>query len=148
MDGFMKRGLVSGLAAVAVLALTGPATAGAAKQIYAPGAKAHTLNGGSGGWKASDTQAGPLGQTMCIVSGLLVCPSAESSYQSAGGATGGAGDGYVNTDFGVLVGVAGSGTSVWQSKQFTYRGVDGRKAKRLKFKVNRQSDLTELLALP
>ena len=148
MDGFMKRGLVSALAATAVLALAGPATAGAAKQVYAPGAKAHTLNGGSGGWKATDTEAGPLGQTLCIVSGVLICPSAESSYQSEGGAKGGAGDGYVSTDFSVLVGVAGSGTSVWQSKQFTYRGVNGKKAKRLKFKVSRQSDLTELLALP
>lgn len=136
------------LTAVATATLLVPAGAGAAKQAYAPGKKAQTLNGGAGGWTASDSQEGPLGETVCVVSGVLICPTATSAYVPDGGTSGAAGDGYASTDFSVILGVAGSATSVWESKRFVYRGVNGRNPKRLKVKARLQSELTDLLALP
>lgn len=143
---YSKRSAALAVAAIAAVALAVPASAGAVKQVY-PAGKGHSLNGGTGGWKAADSQAGPLGETLCIVAGLLICPSSTSAVVPDGG-TRGAGDGFAQTEFGVIVGVAGSGTSVWESKKFQYKGAKGNKARKIKFAMKRQTDLTELLALP
>jgi hypothetical protein len=141
-----KRKVALPLIALAAVALTVPASAGAVKKVY-PGGKGHTLNGGAGGWSATDSQTGPLGETLCIVAGILICPSSASAVAPDGGAHG-AGDGFARSEFSVIVGVAGTGTSVWNSKTFKYRGAKGNKARKIKFRMKRQTDLTELLALP
>ena len=148
MDVLMRRGIAAGVA-IATAALFGVAgSASAAQHAYAPGKQAKSLNGGAGGWTATDTNEGLLGETLCIVAGVLVCPESTSTHATDGGASGAAGDGYLNAEFAVIAGVAGKGTSVWESKPFTYKGVRGKKARRVTFKAKQQSDLTELLALP
>ena len=144
----LRRGLVGALAAVVTGVLIGPASADAATQAYAPGQKAKTFNGGPGGWQATDSQAGPLGETLCIVAGVLVCPSATSTHAPDGGVSGDAGDGYLNANFGVIVGVSGSGTSVYESRPFVYNGVGGQTARKVTFRMKRRANLTQLLALP
>ena len=148
MDVSVRRGITAGVAIAAAAALGTAGSASAAQQAYAPGKQAQSLNGGPGGWTATDTNEGLLGSTLCIVSGVLICPESDSSHSTDGGASGTAGDGYLNAEFSVIAGVAGKGTSVWESKEFTYKGVKDKKAKRLTFKAKQQSDLTELLALP
>lgn len=150
MNGPMRRGGAGALAlaATCAVALCAPALSGAARHVYAPGAKAHTLNGGPGGWKATDSQSGMLGEEVCVAAGVLICPSATSTYQADGGASGEPGDGFVGTEFAVTAGVGGTGTSVWKSKSFVYRGMHGKQPRRVHFKAKRTSALTEVLTLP
>ena len=142
MDVSVRRGITAGVAIAAAAVLGTAGSASAAKQAYAPGKQAQSLNGGPGGWTATDTNEGLLGSTLCIVSGVLICPESDSSHATDGGASGTAGDGYLNAEFSVIAGVAGKGTSVWESKEFTYKGVKDKKAKRLTFKAKQQSALT------
>jgi hypothetical protein len=141
--GKARTAVASVVAVVAAGALIAPGVASAAKQSYAPGKQARDFNGGPGGWTATDTSAGTL--PVCVVSGVLVCPSSTSEHQAAGGVND---SGHLNAHFEVLVGVAGTATSVWESQPFTYKGVKGKKANSVTFKAKRSTALTELLALP
>ena len=146
MDVGKARMAVASLVAVlAAGALIAPGIASAAKQSYAPGKQARNFDGGAGGWTATDSNATLGGGTLCIVSGVLLCPAATSEHQ----ATGGVGDsGHLNAHFEILVGVSGTATSVWESKPFTYKGVRGKKANSVTFKGQRSTSLSELLTLP
>jgi len=124
-------------------ALIAPGMASAAKQSYAPSQQARDFNGGAGGWTATDTSSGTV--PLCVVAGVLVCPSSTSEHQATGGVDD---SGHLNAHFEALVGVAGTATSVWESKPFKYRGVKGKKANSLTFKAKRNTALAQLLALP
>jgi len=141
--GKSRMAVASVVAALAAGALIAPGVASAAKQSYAPSQQARDFNGGAGGWTATDTSSGTL--PLCVVAGVLVCPSSTSEHQAAGGVND---SGHLNAHFEVLVGVAGTATSVWESKPFRYRGVKGKKANSLTFKAKRNTALAQLLALP
>jgi hypothetical protein len=140
-----RTAVASVIAVVAAGALIAPGIASAAKQSYAPSKQARNFNGGPGGWTATDSNATLGGGTVCVLSGVLLCPKATSEHQAAGGV----GDtGHLNAHFEILVGVSGTATSVWESQSFTYKGVKGKKAKSVTFKAQRSTSLSELLTLP
>lgn len=143
--GKARTAVASAVAVVAAGALIAPGVASAAKQSYAPNKQARDFNGGPGGWTATDTNATLGGGTLCVLSGVLLCPTAASTHQAAGGVNN---TGHLAAHFDVLLGLSGQADSVWESKRFRYRGVKGKKAKSVTFKAQRTTALTELLALP
>jgi hypothetical protein len=140
-----RTAVASVVAVVAAGALIAPGVASAAKQSYAPGKQARDFNGGPGGWTATDSNATLGGGTLCIVSGVLLCPTSESTHQAAGGVND---TGHLQAHFDVLIGISGSAKSVWESEPFTYKGVKGKQPKSVTFKAKRTTSLTQLLALP
>jgi hypothetical protein len=126
--------------AVAGLMASVPATAGAVvKNEYAPSKNARTFANGLGGWTESEEYDG-----VCIPG--LTCPAIDNSFQSSGGA-GGAGDGFIETGIGDLLGVSSEARGIWDSPAFRYRGAGGEKPDKLRFLIDRKSDHTTLLSV-
>ena len=108
-----KLGIIAALSLV-LAATTAPAHA----DTYVPGADNQTFATSPGGWTGSSAYEG-----LCLPS--LLCPAAANGFVASGGA-GGAGDGYIRTDFTSLVStVAGTSTGTWESPAFTYNGNAG-----------------------
>jgi hypothetical protein len=143
--GKSRTAVASAIAVVAAGALIAPGVASAAKQSYAPSKQARDFNGGPGGWTATDSNATLGGGTLCVLAGVLLCPTSESTHEAAGGVND---TGHLQAHFDVLIGLSGSAKSVWESEPFTYKGVKGKKAKSVTFKAKRTTSLTQLLALP
>lgn len=121
--------------------LLAPAAAGAdTTSEYAPNAGARSFASSTGGWTNSSSFAGS-----CIPP--LLCPAIANSHQATGGAQG---DGFIRTAFtgvaGVL-GVAGTATGVWESPQFSYAGADGQAPTSVKFTMDRQANVDQLLGV-
>jgi hypothetical protein len=143
--GKARTAVASVVALVAAGALIAPGMASAAKQSYAPGKQARDFNGGPGGWTATDSNATLGGGGLCVLSGVLLCPTSESTHQAGGGVND---TGHLQAHFDVLLGLSGSAKSVWESKPFTYKGVKGKQPRSVTFKTKRTTALTALLALP
>jgi hypothetical protein len=134
------RCLSTVLACCAVGLLPVAAAGADATSEYAPDAAARGFAGSAGGWTNSSSFDGS-----CIPP--LLCPTITNSFQGAGGAQG---DGFIRSAFtgvaGVL-GVAGTATGTWESPQFSYAGAGGQAPTSVRFAMDRQASVDQLLAV-
>jgi hypothetical protein len=106
------------LGATTALALLLVAPVAAQADSSPTGSDSQDFAHSQGGWTQSTATEGA-----CVPS--LVCPTVTNDFVAAGGA-GGAGDGYIRTQFATLTTtMAGAATGVWESPAFVYRGHDG-----------------------
>jgi hypothetical protein len=107
---------------------------------YAPDTAARTFAGSAGGWTNSSSFDGS-----CIPP--LLCPTIANSFQGTGGAQG---EGFIRSAFtgvaGVL-GVAGTATGTWESPQFSYSGAGGQAPTSVRFTMDREANVAQLLAV-
>lgn len=107
---------------------------------YAPDAPARSFASSAGEWTNSSSFDGS-----CIPP--LLCPTITNSFQVTGGAQG---DGFIRSAFtgvaGVL-GVAGTATGTWESPQFSYAGAGGQTPTAVRFTMDRQASVEQLLAV-
>jgi Ca2+-binding RTX toxin-like protein len=129
--------VAASVCAIAFLAFAFAGPAHAETSIYHPEAGSRNFNNGPGGWTGSDSAGGP-----CAVP--LVCPSVTNSYQANGGSGGG---GYLRSEFGGLLGVAGERSAIWTSPPFAYRGAKNQFPDELSFDLDRRADVDALLSV-
>ncbi len=107
---------------------------------YAPNADARSFASSAGAWTNSSSFDGS-----CIPP--LLCPTIANSFQATGGAQG---DGFIRSAFtgvaGVL-GVAGTATGTWESPRFSYAGAGGQAPTSVRFTMDRQAGVEQLLAV-
>jgi hypothetical protein len=125
----------------AVSLLPAAAAAGAdTTSEYAPAAESRNFANSGGEWTNSSSFDGS-----CIPP--LLCPTITNSFQATGGAQG---DGFIRSAFtgvaGVL-GVAGTATGTWESPQFSYAGAGGQTPAAVRFTMDRQASVEQLLAV-
>ena len=133
----LRRAIVVGaslLVATAASIAAPAAGAKTARSVYPSEGVGQVTSAGA--WAGSTSSRG-----LCLQS--LTCPLVKNS--APGGGVGGAGDGYLRTDVGSLLGVGASSTGAWQSRSFVYHGADGRAPKVLTFRLFRRTDDATLL---
>lgn len=123
---------------LAATLVAGPVTiASAEKSVYHPNAQSRNFNGGPGGWTGSAEAGGP-----CAIA--LLCPSVTNSHQANGGAGGG---GYLRSEFGGLLGVAGERSAIWESPPFVYDGAKNQFPDEVTFDLDRRADVDAFLSV-
>jgi hypothetical protein len=132
---------LTALAVCCAASLLVPAVASAdTNREYPPDPASRSFAGSAGGWTNSSSFDGT-----CIPP--LLCPTLTNSFEASGGADG---NGFIRSGFtgvaGVL-GVAGTTTGVWESPQFTYSGSGGQGPTSVRFTMNRQANVDQLLAV-
>jgi hypothetical protein len=133
-----SRKLGPALAAMAVAGFLALIPAAASADDYAPGANNQTFATGFGGWTQSSSSTG-----LCVPA--VTCPVVTNTWQPSGGA--GGAEGFLRTG---IVGVAALATttdSIWQSPTFTYNGNGGAVPSTATFNLDRQANVTALLAV-
>jgi hypothetical protein len=133
-----RRKLASTLAAVGVAGVLALAPAAAGADTYAPGANNQTFATGSGGWTQSSGNA-----EFCVPT--VTCPVVANVWVSTGGA--GGNEGFIRSAVNGLAAVATTTTATWQSPTFTYNGTGGAVPASATFTMDRQADVTALLAV-
>ena len=133
----IRIGLLAGLAALALAVL--PSTAGAATSVYHPNAQSRDFGTGNGGSTSSQEVTG-----LCIPT--LQCPVLFNGWINSGG-TRGAGDGYLLSALGSLLGVAGESRAIWSGAPFVYDGAEGKQPEKLTLRVFRDVNLGALLSV-
>jgi hypothetical protein len=81
---------------------------------------------------------------LCIP--VLTCPNIDGQLRDGGGADGN-NDGWLRITITDITGIASRATGIWESRTFRYRGVRKQKAQKLRFTIDRNSDLRQLLRL-
>jgi len=129
------------IACVASLSAVLPAMASAdVSSSYAPDPAARNFADSAGGWTNSSSFDGS-----CSPSQL--CPTVTNSFQPTGGADG---NGFIRTGFSGVAGaagVAGTATGIWESPQFSYTGAGGAPPTSVRFTMNRQANVDQVLAV-
>jgi hypothetical protein len=131
----MKGACVGALAAVALAVV--PATAGAqdAVSVYSPDPEARTFSTSTGGFTGGSASLG-----LCIPA--ITCPTVENKHVAAGGTTG---DGFLRSEFGNLLGVAGQTFASWTGAPWVYEGAAGDRPDEVVASVSHNSNLNALL---
>ncbi len=133
-----SRKLTAALAAAAVAGVLAIAPAGAGADTYAPGADNQTFATGFGGWTQSSSSEG-----LCVPA--VTCPIVGNVWVSTGGADGN--EGFLRTTVTGIATLATTTTSIWQSPVFTYNGAGGAVPSSATFTMDRQANVTALLAI-
>src|SRR5205085_254684 len=136
----MSRRLALVLVAITALALPGMASAATTHTDYAPDNPAgntspRTFVTSAGGWTNAKTA-----DALCVL--VITCPAVTNGFTATGG-VGGAGDGFIRTNFAGLVGVSTDLTSVrgiWTSPTFTYNGNGASTVDEVRFLMSRRSN--------
>lgn len=139
MVSMKARGALAALVC-ALAALTFASTAAAATSNYHPDENARSFASSGGGWTASTDYS----TLLCVPA--VTCPAVNNGHRSSGG-TGGAGDGYLRSEF---VGLASLVTTVemtWRSPAFTYEGAEGEEPDAVSFRFDRRFEVDSLLDL-
>jgi Thrombospondin type 3 repeat/RTX calcium-binding nonapeptide repeat (4 copies) len=136
--GIIKRGLIAVAAGLAMLAMA-PA-ANAAISEYHPDAEARTFATTAGGWSGSSDYTNGL----CIAG--LTCPDVDNEHVASGG-TGGAADGYLESELDGLLSLLSVTQATWESPEFTYNGAAGEVPDAVSFTFDRRTDAEALLLL-
>jgi hypothetical protein len=126
------------VAAFAAALMIAPGAAIAAKSVYHPKSESRDFAKGDGHWKGSAEYGGT-----CIQG--VTCPEVTNTFEASDGASG-AGDGYLRTSIGSLTGVLSTSDGIYTSPAFKYKGVGGAKARTVRFRMSRRSQLTEFLS--
>lgn len=135
-----RRKIATTLAAAACAAVAAMAPTVANADTYAPGTNNQNFATSQGTWTQTSASAG-----LCV--GLLTCPVVNNTFKATGGA-GGAGDGYINTQFvSLLTTGAGTSTGIWSSPAFTYNGNGGVPPGSAIFNLSIQPTLQNLLGI-
>jgi Thrombospondin type 3 repeat len=137
--GIKKLGGALALALMASLAIA-IAPAQAVTTDYHPDADARTFATSAGGW-TSDTDYSAL---LCLPG--LTCPAVGNHHDPSGG-TGGAADGYLESNLHGLTSLLTTTTVTWRSPSFTYNGAGGEVPDTLKFRLDRRVHADALLKL-
>ncbi|MDX6616185.1 MAG: hypothetical protein QOD60_1276 [Solirubrobacterales bacterium] len=133
-----SRKLVPALATVAVAGLLALSPAVASADTYAPGANNQTFATGFGGWTQSSASTG-----LCVPA--VTCPIVSNTWQSTGGA--GGAEGFLRTTVTSVATLATTTNAIWQSPTYTYNGNGGAVPTTATFTMDRQADVTALLAI-
>ena len=133
--GVRGRALGIAVAAIATLGLSGNALA--ATSEYAPEPQSQNFNGGGGGWGFASEYGG-----LCIPA--VSCYTVGSEAVAEGGPTG-PGDGFLRVDLFTIANAVTETNAILSSPVFTYKGVDGKRPRRLTFLMDRRTDLGAVL---
>lgn len=130
----------SAIAAVALLVLVAAPSASARTEeaLYPTRDSIREVTQGSD-WSFRERFGG-----LCIP--VLTCPTLDAQVREGGGADGNE-DGWLRISITDITGIASRATGIWESRTFRYRGVRGNKAQKLRFAIDRNSDLRQLLRL-
>ncbi|MBS1675860.1 MAG: hypothetical protein JST08_00600 [Actinobacteria bacterium] len=123
------------------MALLALAVGGASAATTVSVALDSTFEGGPEGWsKAPNEQNGAL----CLEG--VTCPAVVDEYHAAGGVKG---SGYIETKEGGLLGVGllAESSGTWESPEFTYLGVGGRRPTKVELTLALKAQLATLLGL-
>jgi hypothetical protein len=135
-----SRKLVPALAISACALAVSLAPTAASADSYVPGANNQGFATGQGGWGNSTSSTG-----LCVTA--VNCPLITNSFQAAGGA-GGGGDGFIRTSVVSVASAGATSSGIWTSPAFTYAGNGGNIPTSVTFDMQRQSDVSALLAIP
>jgi hypothetical protein len=133
-----SRKLAPAMAAAAIAAILVLAPAAASADTYAPGANNQTFATGFGGWTQSSSSTGA-----CIPA--VTCPIVSNVWVATGGA--GGAEGFIRTNIIGVLTAATTTDAIWQSPTFTYSGNGGAVPSSITYTMDRQANVTALLAV-
>lgn len=133
----IKGACVATLAAIGLAALPSNAGAQGKLTVYPPNPEERNFATSAGGFTDEVERTG-----LCIP--VLTCPTVDNFHEPNGG-VGGATDGFLRTQIGPLLGVAGESRAIWTSSPFVYRGAGGDAPDEVSLSITRRSNLGALL---
>jgi hypothetical protein len=124
--------------AFAVLAISAPvATAATSIVHYPPRESTRTFN------NANDWSFRALFGGVCIP--VLICPTLTPTFETTGGGDG-PNDGWIKLSIADIAAAASNARGIWESRTFKYKGVANERPQKVRFSLDRNTDLTALIA--
>ena len=135
------RSTISLVVCAACLAALPAAASAATVEPYPKPGDARQFAATDGGWTST------TGGTGACIAGVT-CPAVTNSFNGSNGSSG-ASDGYLTTDEGGLLsaGILATSNGVWESPNFVYHGSAGYVPEVITYRMRRQANLDDFLAV-